>query len=234
LNESAVKFIGLKHPIGATVRWAGYPLHVIGVIKDMLMQSPYEPIKQTVYWLTKDKGAFVNFRIKPELGAAVALSRIGAVFNKYDPKEPFDYRFVDEEYAKKFNDEKRIGGLAAAFATLAILISCIGLFGMAAFISGQRIKELGIRKVLGASVFSLWNLLSKDFLLLVAIAFLIAGPITYFGMFKWLEHYSYHTAIPWWIFTITGFGALAVTLLTVSYQSISAALVNPAKSLKTE
>jgi ABC-type antimicrobial peptide transport system permease subunit len=234
LNESAVKFIGLKHPIGATVRWAGYPLHVIGVIKDMLMQSPYEPVKQTVYWLTKDKGDIVNFRIKPGLGAAEALSRISAVFKKYDPKEPFDYRFVDEEYAKKFNDEQRIGRLAASFATLAILISCIGLFGMAAFMSGQRVKELGIRKVLGASVFSLWNLLSRDFLLLVGIAFLIASPITYLGMLKWLAHYTYHTAIPWWIFTATGFGALAVTMLTVSYQSISAAMINPAKSLKTE
>ena len=234
LNESAVKFMGLKHPVGATVRWGDYPTHVIGVIKDMLMQSPYEPVKQTVFWLTKDQGAFVNFRIAPGLDAATALTRISAVFKKYDPKEPFDYRFVDEEYAKKFNDEARIGRLAAAFATLAILISCIGLFGMAAFIAGQRIKELGIRKVLGASIFSLWNLLSGDFLLLVLIAFLIASPITYLGMSRWLEHYTYHTAIPWWIFMATGFGALAITVITVSYQSISAALMNPAKSLKTE
>jgi putative ABC transport system permease protein len=234
LNETAVKFMGLKHPIGATIRWGDYPMHVIGVIKDMLMQSPYEPVKQTIFWLATDKGTIVNFKIKPGLGAAEALTRIGTVFKKYDPAEPFAYRFIDEEYAKKFNDEERIGRLAASFAILAILISCVGLFGMAAFMSGQRVKELGIRKVLGASVFSLWNLLSKDFLLLVLIAFLIASPITYFGMFLWLEHYTYHTVIPWWIFTATGFGALAITALTVSYQSLSAALMNPVKSLKTE
>jgi len=234
LNETAVKFMGLKHPVGATIRWADYPLHVIGVVKDMLMQSPYEPVKPTVFWLTTDKGDVVNFRIKPDLGAAEALARIGTVFKKYDPAEPFAYQFLDEEYAKKFNDEQRIGRLAASFATLAILISCIGLFGMAAFMAGQRIKELGIRKVLGASVFSLWSLLSKDFLLLVLLAFLIASPITYCGMVLWLEHYPYHTAIPWWIFATTGFGALVITMLTVSYQSISAAMVNPVKSLKTE
>jgi len=234
LNETAVKFMGLKHPVGATIRWGDYPMHVIGVIKDMLMQSPYEPVKPTIFWPATDKGDIVNFRIKPELGAAAALARIGAVFKKYDPSEPFAYQFLDEEYAKKFNDEERIGRLAASLATLAILISCIGLFGMAAFMAGQRIKELGIRKVLGASVFSLWSLLSKDFLLLVLIAFLIASPITYFGMVQWLKHYTYHTAIPLWIFTATGLSALAITMLTISYQSISAALMNPTKSLKTE
>lgn len=187
-----------------------------------------------MFYLASERGEIVNFKIKPGVGAAEALATISAVFKKYDPKEPFDYRFVDEEYAKKFNDEERTGRLAASFATLAILISCIGLFGMAAFMAGQRVKELGIRKILGATVFSLWNLLSKDFMLLVLIAFLIASPITYFAMFLWLEHYTYHTAIPWWIFTATGFGALAITALTVSYQSISAALMNPAKSLRTE
>jgi ABC-type antimicrobial peptide transport system permease subunit len=234
LNETAVKFTGLKHPVGATIKWAGDKMHVIGVIKDMLMESPYEPVKKTVFYLTRDRGSIINFKIKPGLSAAEALPKVGAVFKKYDPAEPFDYHFVDEDYAKKFNDEERIGKLAASFATLAILISCIGLFGMAAFMSGQRIKELGIRKVLGASLFSLWNLLTKDFLLLVIIAFLIASPITYFAMFVWLKHYPYHAAIPWWIFTATGFGALAITILTVSYQSISAALMNPAQTLKTE
>jgi len=234
LNETAVKFMGLKHPVGATIRWSDYPLHVIGVVKDILMQSPYERVKPTVFWLTTDKGDVVNFRIKPQLGPAEALARIGAVFKKYDPAEPFAYQFLDEDYAKKFNDEQRIGKLAASFAVLAILISCIGLFGMAAFMAGQRIKELGIRKVLGASVFSLWNLLSKDFLLLVLLAFLIASPITYFGMVQWLKHYTYHTPIPWWIFAATGAGALATTMLTVSYQSITAARMNPVKSLKTE
>lgn len=234
LNETAVKFTGLKHPVGATIRWGDYPMHVIGVIKDMLMESPYEPVKKTVFYLATDNGKVVNFKIKPGLSAGEALTKISAVFKKYDPAEPFDYRFIDEEYAKKFDDEERIGRLAASFATLAILISCIGLFGMAAFMSGQRVKELGIRKVLGASVFSLWNLLSKDFLFLVMIAFLIASPIAWFGMVLWLEHYPYHTAIPWWIFSATGFGALAITTLTVSVQAIKAAIANPVKSLRTD
>ena len=232
LNETAVKFMGLKRPVGATIRQGSSSYHVIGVIKDMLMESPYEPVKQTIFLL--DKGKIINFKINPQLGANEALTRIGAVFKKYDPAEPFDYRFVDEEYAKKFNDEERTGKLAASFATLAILISCLGLFGMAAFMSGQRVKELGIRKVMGASVFSLWNLLTKDFFLLVMIAFLMASLITYFGMFLWLKHYPYHTAISWWIFIATGFGTFAITILTVSYQSVSAALTNPAQSLKTE
>jgi ABC-type antimicrobial peptide transport system permease subunit len=234
LNETAVKFTGLKHPVGATIRLGSYPMHVVGVVKDMLMESPYEPVKQTIFYLATDNCKIVNFKMKPGLSAAEALTAIAAVFKKYDPEEPFDYRFVDEEYAKKFNDEERTGRLAASFATLAILISCIGLFGMAAFMSGQRVKELGIRKVLGASVFSLWNLLSKDFLLLVMIAFLIASPIAYFGMFLWLKHYPYHTSIPWWIFTATGFGALAITTLTVSFQAIKAAVANPVKSLRTD
>jgi ABC-type antimicrobial peptide transport system permease subunit len=232
MNETAVKFTGLKHPIGATIRQGSSSYHVIGVIKDMLMQSPYQPVKQTMFYL--DKGKIINFKINPQLSASEALNRMGAVFKKYDPAEPFDYKFVDEEYEKKFNDEERTGKLAASFATLAILISCLGLFGMAAFMSGQRVKELGIRKVMGASVFNLWNLLSKDFLLLVMIAFLIASPITYYVMFLWLRHYPYHTAISWWIFAATGLGALVITILTVSYQSISAALANPAQSLKTE
>jgi len=233
LNETAVKFIGLKNPVGATIRIGDYPMHVIGVIKDMLMQNPYEPVKQTIFWLSSDDGPVVNIKIKPGFGTAEALSRIGSVFKKYDPA-PFNYQFIDEDYATKFNDEERIGKLAAAFATLAILISCIGLFGMAAFMAEQRVKEIGVRKVLGASVFNLWRLMSKDFVILVIISLFIAIPVACWVMYHWLQNYTYHAPLSWWLFAVAGLGALLITLLTVSYQSIKAALANPVKSLRSE
>jgi ABC-type antimicrobial peptide transport system permease subunit len=141
---------------------------------------------------------------------------------------------VDEEYAKKFGDEETVGKLASCFAGLAIFISCLGLFGMASFMAEQRTKEIGVRKVLGATVFNLWQLLSKDFIVLIVIALLIASPTAYYFMHKWLQGYQYRTEITWWIFAVAAIGALVITLLTVSYQSIKAALMNPVKSLKTE
>jgi ABC-type antimicrobial peptide transport system permease subunit/AraC-like DNA-binding protein len=234
LNETAVKFTGLKHPVGATISIGGYAMHVIGVIKDMLMESPYEPVKQTMYYLTTEKGPVVNFKIKPDLNADQALTSIAAVFKKYDPKEPFDYRFVDEEYAKKFESEERIGQLAWFFAALAIFISCLGLFGMASFMAEQRVKEIGVRKILGASVFELWRLLSKEFVIMVIISLFIAIPVTSWVMYNWLQNYTYRTGLSWWVFAVSGLGALVITMLTVSYQSIKAALANPVKSLRTE
>ena len=144
------------------------------------------------------------------------------------------YKFADDEYAKKFRSEERIGKLAGFFAILAIFISCLGLFGMASFMAGQRIKEIGIRKVMGASVFSIWSLLSKDFVVLVVISLLIATPAAYYLMHGWLESYQYRTTLSWWIFAATGLGAVVITLLTVSFQAIKAAVINPIKGLRTE
>lgn len=163
-----------------------------------------------------------------------SLEKIGAVFKKYNPAVPFEYKFVDDEYAGKFGQEERISKLASFFAILAVFISCLGLFGLASFVAEQRTKEIGVRKVLGASVSSLWQLLSKDFVLLVLISLVIASPITYYLLSEWLENYSYRTDIPWWVFAVTGAGALVITLLTVSFQAIKAALINPVKSLRTE
>ncbi|MES2520229.1 MAG: FtsX-like permease family protein, partial [Bacteroidota bacterium] len=146
----------------------------------------------------------------------------------------FDYWFVDDEYNKKFLDEVRIGKLSSFFAGLAIFISCLGLFGLASFTAEQRTKEIGIRKVLGATVINLWQLLSKDFVVLVIISCLIATPIAYYFMHNWLQKYDYRTSISWWVFALSGLGALVITLLTVSYQAIKAALANPVKSLRTE
>jgi putative ABC transport system permease protein len=234
LNETAVKFMGLEHPVGETVQWNDRRFKVIGVVKDMLMSSPYEPVKQAIYFIPRRAGNFVTIRINPGSSATEALATIEAVFKKYSPTSPFDYDFVDAEYALKFATEERIGKLASFITILAIFISCLGLFGLASFIAEQRTKEIGVRKVLGASVTNLWGLLSKDFVVLVLISCLISAPIAWYFLEVWLQKYQYRTEISWWIFIAAGFGALAITLLTVSYQAIKAALMNPVTSLRSE
>jgi len=234
LNEAAVKFMGLKNPVGETIKWDNENFKVIGVIKNMLMESPYESVGQTVYSLKNEKLNFILIKIKPSISAAEALNKIQAVFQKYTPSSPFDYKFVDENFARKFAVEERIGTLASFFAALAIFISCLGLFGMASFMAEQRTKEIGVRKVLGASVFNLWKLLSKDFVVLVFISFFIAVPVSAYLMHNWLQNYEYRTSLSVWIFIVTGITALFITLVTVSFQAIKAAIANPVRSLRTE
>jgi ABC-type antimicrobial peptide transport system permease subunit len=220
--------------VGETIKWDGATLNVVGVIKDMIISSPYEEIRPFIYYLSKDSESTILLKINPKMSAASALAKIESIFKVYNPSQPFEYQFVDDEYAKKFGNEQRIGKLAACFAGLAIFISCLGLFGMASFLAEQRIKEIGVRKVLGASVFSLWRLMSVDFVVLVFISILVATPVSYYFMHNWLQGYQYHAGITWWIFAAAATGAMIITLLTVSYQSIRAALLNPVKSLKTE
>ncbi|RIV21338.1 ABC transporter permease [Fibrisoma montanum] len=234
INETAAKFMGFKNPLGEIVRWDGHPFTIIGVVKDMVVESPYQSIRPSIYHLDPNNGSFVIVRINPAVSTGQALAGIETVFKKYNPAIPFDYRFIDQEYARKFGDEERIGTLASIFAVLAIFISCLGLFGLASFTAEQRTKEIGVRKVLGASVLNLWGLLSRDFVGLVAIAFGIATPVAWYFLSNWLQQYDYHTNISWWIFGVTGSGAVLITLLTVSYQSIKAALMNPVKSLRSE
>jgi len=234
VNETAVHFMGLKNPLASSIRYYGNSFKIIGVAKDMVVESPYSQPKPTVYFLSKDPSSIVLLKINPKMSARDAIDKIGSVFKSYAPELPFEYQFVDQDYAKKFGNEERIGTLASSFATLAIFISCLGLFGMASFMAEQRIKEIGVRKVLGATVFNLWQLLSKDFVLLVLIALLIASPVAWYFMHGWLQNYDYHADVAWWIFIITGAGAMTITLLTVSFQSIKAALANPVKSLRSE
>ncbi|MDR6942200.1 ABC transporter permease [Mucilaginibacter pocheonensis] len=234
LNESAVKLTGIKNPVGKTMHWLGKNHVITGVVKDMIMESPYKQTIATVFQMKPDWVNRIIVRVNPKMPMQTALSKIEPVFKKYNPGSPFEYKFNDDEYAKKFSDEKRMGNLATVFAALAIFISCLGLFGMATFTAEQRIKEIGVRKVLGASVFNLWRLLSKDFVGLVVISLLIATPVAYYIMHQWLQNYAYHAGITWWIFALTSAGTVLITLLTVSYQSIKAALMNPVKSLKTE
>lgn len=234
LNETAVKFMGLKHPIGETIRWDKRTFTVIGVAKDMIMGSPYEPVYRAIFVIEPSALPVVDIRINPKVSAHTALAQIASVFKKFNPSQPFDYRFTDSEYAKKFGDEQRIGKLAAGFAILAIFISCLGLLGMASFMAEQRRKEIGVRKVLGDSVFGIWQLLSKEFVVLVMIALCVALPLAYYFMYGWLQHFEYHTDLSWQIFALTSAGAVIITLLTVSYQSIRAALINPIESLRSE
>jgi hypothetical protein len=234
LSESSAKRMGLKKPLGATVEWSGYKFTVIGVVKDLVMESPYEAPIPTIYYIAPYPIYTVTIRINPKVSAAEALGKIGPVFSTYSPAEPFDYKFVDREYDAKFRGEQRVGELAGFFAILAVFISCMGLFGLASFVAEQRTKEIGVRKVLGASVFNLWNMLSRDFVALVVVACLIAIPVARYFLHQWLQQFPYRTEISWWIFALTIAGALAITLMTVSYQALKAANRNPVKALRTE
>ena len=235
INEAAVKFMGLTgSPVGKVVTWGSSQYRIVGVIKDMLMESPYTPVYQTVYMMNYENVNWMILKLNPAKSPTESLAGIESTFKKLIPSAPFDYKFADDEFGKKFTSEERIGKLAGGFAVLAILISCLGLFGLSSFVAEQRTKEIGVRKVLGASVLNLWGLLSRDFILLVLVAFTIATPVAWYFLDDWLLQYEYRTDLSWWIFVLSGLGALLLTLLTVSFQSIKAALINPVKSLKSE
>ncbi len=242
MNETAAKLMGLPNPVGETISWKFWNndttryYTVLGVIRDMVMESPYEPARPTLFFIKSQNSSvnWINIKIAPVMGVAAALSKIEAVFKQLIPSAPFEYKFADEEYARKFAAEERIGKLAAFFGSLAIVISCLGLFGLASFVAEQRTREIGIRKVLGASVLNLWQLLSKEFAGLVVVSCLVATPLAWYFMHEWIQNYTYRAAIAWWIFASVAAGALVITLLTVSFQSIKAALTNPVNSLKAE
>jgi ABC-type antimicrobial peptide transport system permease subunit len=235
VNEAAIKYMELKNPIGEIIRWDGYPFKIVGVIKDMVMESPFEPVRQTMYLVNFDAAnACIHIRINPKMSAGEAIAKMESIFQKLVPTVPFDYKFVDDDYGAKFKAEERIGKLASFFAGLAIFISCLGLFGLASFVAEKRTKEIGIRKVLGATIYNLWRMLSKEFVVLVMVACLIAVPLAYYFLNQWLQKYEYRTEISWWVFVVAVGGALAITLLTVSFQAIKAAITNPVKSLRTE
>jgi putative ABC transport system permease protein len=190
---------------------------------------------ETNHFLNKSELGKCDHRpAKPSSSMREGLAKVESVFNKYNPAAPFEYKFTDEEYARKFEDEKRIGNLSTFFAILAVFISCLGLFGLASFVAEQRTKEIGVRKVLGASVFNLWRMLSKDFVGLVIISCAIAIPVAWYFLHQWLLKYPYRTDISGWIFILAGVGAMAITLITVSYQAIKAAMMNPVTSLRSE
>ncbi len=218
LNEAAEKYMRLKNPVGKTLKWNNNVFTIVGVIKNMVTESPYTGVQQSLFFMVPDITPNITIRLNPQLSASEAINRIQPIFRKLNPSSPFEYKFVDDEYAHKFAAEQRIGTLVRTFTLLAIFICCLGIFGMASFVAEQRTKEIGVRKVLGASVFNLWQLLSKDFVMMVLVSFLIATPIAYYFMHNWLQNYEYRTTLAWWIFGAAGIGALLITLLTVSFR----------------
>ncbi len=236
LNESAVKTMGFKNPIGQLITDDKITYHVIGVVKNFILTSPYNPVKPMMIEGVASNSGFnvINMKLAAATNVQASLQKIEQILKKYNPDYPFEYHFVDEDYARKFEDTQRTATLSALFAGLTILISCLGLFGLASFMAVQRTKEIGVRKVLGASVLNLWQLLSKDFVVLVLISLCIAVPAAYYFMHNWLLGFEYRTKLSWWIFASAGLGAIVITLLTVSYQSVKAAISNPVNSLRSE
>ncbi|HEX6193574.1 MAG TPA: ABC transporter permease [Chitinophagaceae bacterium] len=234
LNYAAAQLMGFKEPLNEVVRFGGREYKIIGVTNNIIKGSPFESVKPTFFTLNHNAVTVINIKLTSHDNTSAALSKIGDIFKKYNPAAPFEYKFVDEQYAAKFATEERIAKLAGFFAVLAIFISCLGLFGLASFVAEQRTKEIGIRKVLGASIINVWRLLSKEFLLLVFISLLVASPIAYYFMQSWLENYPYRIQLSLWIFGAAASIALLLTLITVSFQAIKAAIANPVKSLRTE
>jgi ABC-type antimicrobial peptide transport system permease subunit len=236
LNEAAVNEMRLKNPVGEVIRsmYGGPVLHVIGVVKNFIIESPYQPINPMMIVGPIFGYSVINFRINERPSYGENLQKAEKVFSQYNPQYPFNVRFYDKEYAVKFADEQRVGTLVGLFAALTIFISCLGLFGLAAYMAESRIKEIGIRRVLGASVTHITGLLSKEFLRLVAISFVVASPIAWLVMHSWLAGYPYRIAIEWWVFAVTGVLAFFIALATVSVQALRAALANPVRNLRSE
>jgi ABC-type antimicrobial peptide transport system permease subunit len=232
LNESSVKAMGFKQPIGEIVKDGGRDYHVIGVIRDFILNSPYENTKPMVIKGAGD-GWFNVIHIRLKNGPQ-DLQKVEQVFKKYNPEYPFDYKFVDEQYAIKFEDMNREAAMATLFAGLTIFISCMGLFGLSASMAETRIKEIGVRKVLGASAARITMMLSASFIRLVIVAFVIAAPLAWWLMSKWLEDYTYRIRVEWWVLLLAACIAILISLITVASQSLKAAIANPVKSLRTE
>ena len=232
-NEIAIRSMRIRQPVGQTITW-DTTRKIIGVAKDALMVSPFSPADPTQFFYSPGANDVMIYRLSPSIGTQDAIAQMTALFNKYNPSYPYKYSFADETYASKFNLEVLVGKLAGIFAALAIFISCLGLFGLAAYIAEQRTKEIGIRKVLGASVSEIWLLLCKDFIALVFISCLIASPLAFYFLQNWLLKYDYRISIGPGVFVLAAVMALLITIVTISFQAIRAAVANPTKSLKTE
>ena len=235
VNEAMVRRIGLKDPVNQliTINFNQKPVRIIGVVKDALMDSPYSPVEPAVFG-HNPFGFVVTYRLAKNAGTHTAIDKIGKVFEKYNPAYPYQYKFVNDEYEHKFNLEALVGKLAGVFAGLAIFISCLGLFGLAAYVAEQRTKEIGIRKVLGASIAQVWLMLSRDFIVLVVISCVIASPVAFYYLHNWLQKYTYRVSIGAGVFIASGIAAIVITLVTISFQAIKAALANPVRSLRSE
>jgi predicted permease len=234
INQTAAARIGYKNPVGQPLTIWGKPGKIIGVVEDFHFNSLHDVITPMIIRL-EAKYSYDNILVRTEPGKSKeALAAIEKLCHSMNPGFPFTYSFIDEGYRQQYKSETIVGTLATIFAMLAIFIACLGLFGLAAFTAEQRTKEIGVRKVLGASVSNIVTLLSKDFLKLVLIAIVVASPLAWWVMHEWLQSFSYRVNIGWWVFLVAGILAMVIALITVSFQSIKAALMSPAKTLKTE
>ncbi|HUX84498.1 MAG TPA: FtsX-like permease family protein [Chitinophagaceae bacterium] len=236
LNQTAVRTMRLKNPIGAILTFPDDKTawHVVGIVKDFIVNSPFEDIPPLVIEGPATWFNGMHIKFNPANSTAENLAKTTGIFKKYNPEYPFDYQFIDEKYAAQFNSQQRAKALAGLFAALAIFISCLGLFGLATYMAESRTKEIGIRKVLGASIFTITKLLTLDFIKLVILSTIIASPIAWYVMNHWLQGYAYRITLNWVIFLVAGLSAILISLITISYQAIKAAVTNPAKSLRTE
>jgi ABC-type antimicrobial peptide transport system permease subunit len=236
LNESAVRVIGLKEPFNQVISWNSGTSTIIGVVKDAILESPYKPVEPTVFACrNNDNDAqFMMYRLSANVKMQDAYPLFGKIFAKHNPAFQYSYQFVSDKYNQKFKLESLIGKLAAIFSVLAIFISCLGLYALAAYTAEQRSKEIGIRKVLGASVTQLWMLLCKDFVVLVVISCIIASPIAVYFLNNWLMGFDYRINLGPAVFIVAAAVALLITITTISFQAIKAAIANPVKSLKTQ
>ncbi|HET6769981.1 MAG TPA: FtsX-like permease family protein, partial [Chitinophagaceae bacterium] len=234
INEAAVKAMQLKNPVGTQLRYGTSKYTVIGVTNNVIMESPFKAVDPLLVYFDPNNSNSINIRLKPSVKPQDALKPIETVFKNYNPAFPFDYKFVDEEFGRKFLTENLISRITNIFAGLAIFICCIGLAGLASFTIEKRVKEIGIRKVLGATLAQLLTLISKDFLKLVLIAFVIATPLAWWFMNNWLEKYPYRINISIWLFGAVGMLILLLALVVVCLNIMKAAITNPVKSLRTE
>ena len=234
LNETAVKLMGLENPAGQIIKTGGRDWHVVGVVKDYILLSPYAPVTPVLIGGPAGWFEIMHIKLNSHNRTADNLAKVEQIFKRYNPAHLFEYRFIDEEYARKFGEEQKMGSLATWFAGLTIFISCMGLFALVAYMAETRRKEIGIRKVLGASVSDIVVLLSKEFLILVLISIAVASPVAWLIMDKWLSGYAYRTNIPLWLFVAVGCMCLCIALLTVGFQAIKAATANPVEAIKSE
>ncbi len=238
LNEAALGVLGWKTPqeaIGKVFAYGGNKGHVIGIMNDFHFESMHQKILPLIF-IPINKSLTPNYISLKLAGGNIQneLSELEQLWKKYLPDDPFQYSFLDDRFAQLYEAEHRQGALFTTFSMIAIFIACLGLFGLSAFTISQRVKEIGVRKVLGASVGNIVTLISKDFLKLVLVATIIAFPIAWLVMNKWLNDFAYRIGIPWWVFLLAGILAASIAFITISLQAIKAALSNPTKSLRTE
>lgn len=234
VNQAAIDLMAMKDPIGKKLTFNKKDFEIVGVISNIVMDSPFKPVEAMILIFEPTWSSTVTIRLNPTNDMKASLDKVERVFKKLNPNYPFEFRFADVDFQRKFSVINLTARLAWLFASLAIAITCLGLFGLAAFTAEQRTKEIGIRKVMGASVFNLVKLISKDFSRLVIFAFLISSPIAWWFLNNFLQRYQYRIEVAWWVLLAVGLFALILALVIVSVQALKAAVMNPVESLRSE